>query len=364
MLVIGSIFFSTFNLNHEDNYITNDHDLKIDDLLNPDSNISPQPKGEKIAVYNINNEHMFSLDEFYSIYNMEWQYDYFEGTIELKDTYHTYYFLKGTSVIAEDGIYLPYESKMYTDKDNNVFINLDILEDVFNYDYNSIEGEEAIEVFALDDSSVTENKSYLKFENQFPNMTEEDMIEYLSFLSVPLQGAHITSRDSQMPGAPRDYRNGTHEGIDWYAGTTGINIDKDTPILSMADGIVVRADYDYVELSNAERDEILGIAANSDHTPQYILDKLRGRTVWIQYDNGVMVRYAHLSRIAENIKVGAIVNSGDTIGYVGNSGTSYGVEENDVGLHLHSDILIYNNLFWEHFDNNQIRLILETLFPE
>ncbi|MGD9678765.1 MAG: M23 family metallopeptidase [Vulcanibacillus sp.] len=348
IVVVGGIYYITMQLENRDE----------------ENNINNEPvqlEGEELNIYNFNDELMFSLDEFSSRYDLTWEYDSFEGIIKIYDSNHTYFLLKETPVIAVDGVYKPVVAIPYI-KNNQVYLDLDILNKVFNYRYEPIKGQEVIEVFENGNLTDVGNSYYQNFENQFSNMTEQEMFSYLSFLSVPLRDAHLTSRDSQLPGAPRDYRNGYHEGIDWYEGTIGINISKNTPVISMANGVVVRADHDYIELNYEERDEILNISINSDHTPQYILDKLRGRSVWIQSNNGVMIRYAHLSRIESNIKLGDIVQGGQIIGYVGNSGTSYGIEGNDGGLHLHTDILIYNNLFWEHYNASQIRFILEALF--
>ncbi|GBF11096.1 M23 family metallopeptidase [Tepidibacillus sp. HK-1] len=201
-----------------------------------------------------------------------------------------------------------------------------------------------------------------EFEQHFSEMSSDELISYLDFLSSPLKGAKVSTRDSHLPGALRSYRNGFHEGIDWYTGVTGITINQTTPVLSMADGSVVRVDHDFVELTKKERTELLNIAKSSNQTPEYILDRLRGRTVWVQYPKGVLVRYAHLSAISKNVVLGKGIKTGEVLGYVGNSGTSDGVFGNDRGLHLHTDILIYNHLFWENLDKRQIRQVLKAIF--
>ncbi|RAL25973.1 M23 family metallopeptidase [Thermoflavimicrobium daqui] len=190
------------------------------------------------------------------------------------------------------------------------------------------------------------------------------VVSYLSFLEKPIHGAHVSTKDTQLPGAPRTYRNGVHEGIDWYSYTTGVEITKNTPVLSMADGVIVRADHEYHEMSEEERDQLLKQAATLDRTPEYILDKLRGRSVWIQYDKGVLARYVHLDRISDKVKVGDKVKKGQLIGYVGNSGTSDGVLGNKEGLHLHLDIFIYGEWFWKYYTLDERRSILEKVFPK
>ena len=56
---------------------------------------------------------------------------------------------------------------------------------------------------------------------------------------VPVEGATISSRRSHLPGAPRAYRNGTHEGFDFYSGTVSVPIEYGTPINAVADGKAV-----------------------------------------------------------------------------------------------------------------------------
>ncbi len=60
-----------------------------------------------------------------------------------------------------------------------------------------------------------------------------------------------------------------------------------------------------------------------------------GNFVAIQHENGVITRYGHCSRL--NVKVGDMVEAGDVIGFVGNTGYS-------TGSHCHFDISV-NGVF-------------------
>lgn len=217
------------------------------------------------------------------------------------------------------------------------------------------------QLVSLTDDQATENR--LAAEKKVFPYNAKQLATFLSFLNSPIPGAHVSTVNSSLPGAPRTYRHGVHEGLDWYTFGTGKVINTHTPVLAMGTGVVVRADLNYKEMTTPARNKLLAIGSKNDgQTPPYILDKLRGRTVWVQFANGIMARYCHLSRIASEIKVGAKVKTGDIIGYVGNSGTSDGALADNNGLHLHLDIIIYGNWMWGKYTVAERRMILETVF--
>jgi murein DD-endopeptidase MepM/ murein hydrolase activator NlpD len=118
-------------------------------------------------------------------------------------------------------------------------------------------------------------------------------------------------------------------------------------------------------MTPAERNQLLAAGSKNDgQTPAYILDKMRGRQVWVQYGKGVMARFVHLSQIAPNIKVGHTIKAGELIGYAGNSGTSDGAKGNDQGVHLHLDLLLYGDWFWKDYTMHERREILDEVFDK
>lgn len=139
----------------------------------------------------------------------------------------------------------------------------------------------------------------------------------------PVAGATLSSRAAHWPNANRAYRNGRHEGFDFYGGAVsgGTTITYGTPIVAVANGRVIRADHDFVEMDRATYDRIIAEARASLSTPEPILDMLRGRQVWIEHPGGFVSRYAHLADIPSNLQVGDRVNQGQEIGTTGNSGT-------------------------------------------
>ena len=152
--------------------------------------------------------------------------------------------------------------------------------------------------------------TYLPDQESNDVIWDEKLVDQLTFLQSPIPGANISSRDSQLPGAPRAYRNGTHEGLDYYQGYCGVTIHFGDPVYTAGAGIVIRVDHDYMEPTIPEREEFLQLSAAEGDTPEHILDKLRGRQVWVSHAFGVVTRYAHLDTVSENIEVGDWIEAG------------------------------------------------------
>lgn len=154
---------------------------------------------------------------------------------------------------------------------------------------------------------------------------------------VPVAGACITEFEGHLPGAPRAYRNdGIHEGLDFYEWASCTTVNYDTRILAAKDGIIIRADLDYVDVTPEDwaRFEAANFAGEE------ILDELRGRQVEIEHAGGIVTRYAHLSRIASGIGVGVQVTRGQLIGYPGESGQRESYAAPGTDIHLHFEIRI------------------------
>ncbi|TYR79894.1 M23 family metallopeptidase [Priestia megaterium] len=189
--------------------------------------------------------------------------------------------------------------------------------------------------------------------------TVEEVSQYFQTLRSPLKGAKADIFPSHIPGAPRTYRYGFHEGLDWYTYSAGTDVNRRTPVYAMGEGTVVRVDHEYKPYeSERERKKDLAYCKTVQRTPQYILDKLRGRQVWVQFDNGMQARFAHLDLVSERLKVGSRVTEDTQVGYVGNSGTSGEVKKDDTELHLHVDLLIKGVLFWKGLSKEEIQHVV------
>lgn len=150
-----------------------------------------------------------------------------------------------------------------------------------------------------------------------------------------------------LPGSARDYRGGYHEGIDFP-------LAFGMPVAAAKAGRIVRIDRDYVEWSVEEQIAGEDVGFRAGYTPEAILDKLRGRQVWIDHGYGVITRYAHLQSV-ELLSVGSIVEQGTVIGRVGNSGTK-------AGPHLHIEIRVGDGYLGDGLSGPQLLRVLRRAF--
>ncbi|NMB35030.1 MAG: M23 family metallopeptidase [Firmicutes bacterium] len=193
---------------------------------------------------------------------------------------------------------------------------------------------------------------------------DENMLEKLSFLQNPLPGASVTTMDSQLPGAPRPYRHGVHEGLDFYSGCCGIQVNYGDPVFAAGPGTISRIDHGFTELPVKEREAMLQRCKEEGDTPETILDKLRGRQVWITHPTGLVTRYAHLSKVAEYLQEGDRIEAGDYLGDIGNSGTSAGAAGRKDEPHLHFEIWLEGSYLGKGLSPRETRSLLKTLLEK
>jgi len=192
----------------------------------------------------------------------------------------------------------------------------------------------------------------------------DDLAQQLSFLQSPIPGATVSTRDSHLPGAPRPYRNGIHEGLDYYSGFCGVPVNFGDPVYAAGEGVIERIDHVYSEPAVAQRDEMLRQSIAAGNMAAAVLDKLRGRQVWIAHAYGVVTRYAHLHEVSEQLQVGDRVEAATFIGTVGNSGTSNGAEGSQDGAHLHFEIRLGDGYLGEGMDPEAVRLLLQKILED
>ncbi len=120
-------------------------------------------------------------------------------------------------------------------------------------------------------------------------------------IRMPVVGVRSSNLDDSWH-APRDGGARKHKGIDIFA-------PKGTEVVAVADGVL-----------------------------SFIGDqRLGGHCIWLTTENGASFYYAHLDRWAAGLYEGMQVQSGDLLGYVGNTGNAantpshlhFGVNQND-----------------------------------
>jgi murein DD-endopeptidase MepM/ murein hydrolase activator NlpD len=171
---------------------------------------------------------------------------------------------------------------------------------------------------------------------------------------MPIKNATISTFNGQLANAPRKYRNGFHQGFDFYEGFCSVKIEKGTPVVAIGDGRIIRADTDYVEVEPKKRETLLQEAHNLSYTLDSTLDILRGRQIWVDHGHNIVSRYCHLSGI--DSEIAKYVTKGEIIGFVGGTGTKSKVP------HLHFEIRLGDDFLGKGKSPREIREIINYIF--
>ena len=180
----------------------------------------------------------------------------------------------------------------------------------------------------------------------------------------PLEGACLPDSDRLMPNSPRDYRNGTHEGVDWYDLSSCARVVEGTLVMAMHDGVVIRADLDYQDLTPRSLVDLARRTEECACTDPEVLDAYRGRQVWIDHGNGVVSRYAHLGSISQEVWLGAQLRRGQVIAGVGESGTPESVTNPGTEMHLHAEVRVGDGFLGEGLPPAEVRALWQRLFSD
>ncbi|MEZ4590042.1 MAG: peptidoglycan DD-metalloendopeptidase family protein [Chloroflexota bacterium] len=173
----------------------------------------------------------------------------------------------------------------------------------------------------------------------------------------PITGSsgNLTPRDLQMPGAPRHYRLGIHEGTDFYWA-------NGTPVYAAASGTVIRATLDYERPSETAFNRRRAQNIELGYTAPDNLDFYRGMQIWILQDDGFVARYVHLSEIAWWVEEGTAVTAGQQIGLIGNTGSPASVNSESEDAHLHFELWRDDFYLGQFLRPIETRELLEQLF--
>jgi len=179
----------------------------------------------------------------------------------------------------------------------------------------------------------------------------------LTGFHIPIAGACLPKSDKLMPNAPREYRKGSHEGIDFYNSDSCTHVSVGTHVLAAKAGRVVRADRSYVDVTKKQVDAFL-----ANPNTEASLDQFRGRQVWLDHGGGVVTRYCHLSGIPPGFDVGAQVPAGQFIGLVGESGTPSSVTNPGHEFHLHFELRVADSFLGKALPPASVRALYVSAF--
>ena len=200
-------------------------------------------------------------------------------------------------------------------------------------------------------------------ETPIKNNNNKVVEQYPSNFIIPIKNACLTNQLELLPGAPRPYRSGFHEGIDFYDGFSCTPIVLGTPIYVVDDGVVFRADINFKDPSDALKELVANPNLEKYNSAQK-LDIYRGRQIWIEHKYGVITRYAHLSEIAQGVKLGSKVQKGQLIAFVGNSGTPESITLPGTENHLHLEIRQGSNYLGSEMELEKIFKYYSSFFVE
>ena len=167
-----------------------------------------------------------------------------------------------------------------------------------------------------------------------------------------------------LPNAPRAYRFGIHQGVDFRCFTLGHSA------FAALDGRVVLAVGDYQDPEPDSRDLLLEIASELKTTPPFTLLTLYGNYVVV--DHGIIEHvghvvsiYAHLEAVDPGIHVGQLIRAGQRIGEIGNRGTLEAANGDfDYDPQLHWELHINNLYLGAGLSPEETRQVYARLFSE
>jgi murein DD-endopeptidase MepM/ murein hydrolase activator NlpD len=194
-----------------------------------------------------------------------------------------------------------------------------------------------------------------------PPPSELDADDLHGFV-MPIENACLPGNDNLMPNAAREYRSGVHEGIDFYFGDSCVVIERGTPVVAAFGGVVIRADHDYVDLTLEQANALAKKTDEQGFSDDETLDVYRGRQLWIDHGNGIVTRSCHLHRIQPDLAEGLLVEQGQVIGSVGESGTPESVTAPGTELHLHWEVRIGEGFLGQDAGPDEVRSSYRRLF--
>ena len=200
-------------------------------------------------------------------------------------------------------------------------------------------------------SELMPKNEYLFYINEEINLHASELLQTIQ---LPSKDYPVPEYLNLLPNALREYRSGSHHGIDFAIPLNG-------PIMAVSGGIIVRSNPTHSDVDIDTYNAFLETTQQLSKTPEDIYNYiLLGKSIVIDHGYSIASNfrtisvYAHLSSIADGILPGTKVDKGQLIGFSGNTGTSSGSPRNEKGAHLH----------WElHFEDKSGKYFLGQNIP-
>lgn len=245
----------------------------------------------------------------------------------------------------------------------------------FSYNYGSYLDRVEIDVGGIDASTfrilIPRGETFKGYaaiaevETYVGNIRLKYFDERLMGFAFPVKNGFLPEGDSSYPNSPRAYRGGKHVGLDIYYcheddSYKPEKVTRQTPVVAVDDGIIIRADWDFKPLTLKEWENQSAYFRSNPRT--FVKRSFGGIQVWIDHGNGVVTTYNHLTKIKSGIKKGSKVDKGETIGFVGNSGLRRASLGSNAGLHLHFEVWIDGHYLGYGMDVKDIRKYCSWIF--
>jgi murein DD-endopeptidase MepM/ murein hydrolase activator NlpD len=161
----------------------------------------------------------------------------------------------------------------------------------------------------------------------------------LNGLILPVAGQSLPGHPGVYPGARRLYRYGVHNGLDMFNQPgSRVHIMTGTPARAACAGQITRIDLNYRDMNYATYNKVIRECFEAHQTSAKNADLLRGCQVWVDSGDGLITKYAHLLSANNKLRVGNMIKQGQTIGYIGVSGTGENLPGHAPYPHLHFEI--------------------------
>ncbi|MBX9879243.1 MAG: M23 family metallopeptidase [Candidatus Obscuribacterales bacterium] len=185
----------------------------------------------------------------------------------------------------------------------------------------------------------------------------------LDGLQLPIAGVRLPRHAGVFPGARRLYRFGVHKGVDFFSETgCSTHVVYGTKVMAADGGKVTRADAHFHDMSPAKYLKVEQECHKTHQSSEVNEDLFRGCQVWIDHGDGLLTRYAHLSKIRDGLKSNDFAEAGTLLGYVGVSGTGENPSGKLIHPHLHFEVWLDGKYLGWGLNPAETRGVYEDIF--